>query len=283
MKSKQNQNSRSFIRNLIAKEIELGFLYIDSKARTVFPKESGEIRVKLGNSTKVQNLIYNAKHNRIFGLVSWYRRNNLIGKSQIAISVDDDGIIHLQTLETPIEEPKYTPDEIEEIVDLSGLSSMAKGDIVEDRIKEIILLYGQGSLSVYKPVSDSEGIDLIVVKNGVFQPLFLQVKGRFKLQNDRTFISDVRLKTFNPHHSYFVVGAYFNPNLFEIDDHILFIPSKTVKKLGTVINARGEERYRITTNILKPEKSKWAEYVITKQGLVEAILNKFDEMEKYLK
>ena len=283
MKTIQNQNNQSFIRTLIVKEVELGFLYIDSKARTVFPKDSENVRVKLGNSPKIHNLKYNAKHNRIFGLVSWFRSNNLIAKSQIAISADDDGIIQLQVLEAPIDEPKYTPDEIEEIVDLSGLSSMAKGDIVEDRIKEIILLYGQGSLSVYKPVSDSEGIDLIVVKNGVFQPLFIQVKGRFKLHNDRTFIADVRMKTFNPHHSYFVVGAYFNPISFEINDHILFVPSKVVKKVGTIINARGEERYRITTNILKPSKSKWAEYIISKQGLVEAILDKFDEMEKYLK
>ena len=277
------KNSNQFIRTLIAKEIELGFLYIDSKARTLFPKESGEIRIKLGSSNQTKSLTYNAIHHRIFGLVSWYRRNNLIAKSQIAISVDENGIAHLDTMQSPIEEPKYTPDEIGEIVDLSGLSSMAKGDIVEDRIKEIILLYGQGSLSVYKPVSDSEGIDLIVVKNGVFQPLFIQVKGRFKLHNDRTFIADVRMKTFNPHHSYFVVGAYFNPISFEIDDHILFVPSKVVKKVGTIINARGEERYRITTNILKPSKSKWAEYIISKQGLVEAILDKFDEMEKYLK
>ena len=277
------KNSNQFIRTLIAKEIELGFLYIDSKARTLFPKESGEIRIKLGSSNQTKSLTYNAIHHRIFGLVSWYRRNNLIAKSQIAISVDENGIAHLDTMQSPIEEPKYTPDEIGEIVDLSGLSSMAKGDIVEDRIKEIILLYGQGSLSVYKPVSDSEGIDLIVVKNGVFQPLFIQVKGRFKLHNDRTFIADVRMKTFNPHHSYFVVGAYFNPISFEIDDHILFVPSKVVKKVGTIINARGEERYRITTNILKPSKSKWAEYIISKQGLVEAILDKFDEMERYLK
>jgi len=278
-----NKNTNQFIRTLITKEIELGFLYIDSNARKLFPKDPGEIRAKLGNSNQIESLTYNAKHHRIFGLVSWYRRNNLIAKSQITISVDGDGIIHLQTLDTSIEKPKYTPDEIEEIVDLSGLSSMAKGDIVEDRIKEIILLYGQGSLSVYKPVSDSEGIDLIVVKNGVFQPLFIQVKGRFKLHNDRTFIADVRMKTFNPHHSYFVVGAYFNPISFEIDDHILFVPSKVVKKVGTIINARGEERYRITTNILKPSKSKWAEYIISKQGLVESILDKFDEMEKYLK
>lgn len=283
MKTIQNQNNQSFIRTLIAKEIELGFLYINSKARTLFPKESGEIRIKLGNSNQTESLTYNAKYNRIFGLVSWYRRNNLIAKSQIAISVDDDGIIHLQTLEPPIVKPKYTPDEIEEIVDLSGLSSMAKGDIVEDRIKEIILLYGQGSLSVYKPVSDSEGIDLIVVKNGVFQPLFIQVKGRFKLHNNSNFISDVRMKTFNAHHTYFIVGAYFNSSTFEIDDNLLFIPSEDVIKKGTVINSRGDQRYRITTNILNPKNSKWAKYIISKQELVEAILNKFDEMERYLK
>lgn len=279
----KNQGSQTFIRTLIAKEIELGFLYIDSHARKQLPEKSGEIKVQLGSSKQIRSLTYNVKYHRIFGLVSWYRRSNLTPKSQVTISIENNGIIHLETVQSPIEEPKYTPDEIEEIVDLSGLSSMAKGDIVEDRIKEIILLYGQGSLSVYKPVSDSEGIDLIVVKNGVFQPLFIQVKGRFKLHNDKTFIADVRMKTFNPHHSYFIVGAYFNPISFEIDDHILFAPSKVVKKVGTIINARGEERFRITTNILKPSKSKWAEYIITKQGLVEAILDKFDEMEKYLK
>lgn len=280
---KDKYSSKRFIRTLIGKEIELGFLYIDSRAKKLFPRGSGEIKVQLSNSNQIQSLTYNAKYQRIFGLVTWYRRNNLIPKNQISILVDDNGIIHLEAIQSSIEESNYTQDELEEIVDLSGLSSMAKGDIVEDRIKEIILLYGQGSLSVYKPVSDSEGIDLIVVKKGVFQPLFIQVKGRFKLQNDRTFIADVRMKTFNSHHSYYVVGAYFNPSSFEIDNHILFVPSKIVKKLGTVINARGEERYRITTNILKPSKSKWAKYIRTKQGLVEAILEKFSEMGKYLK
>ena len=120
-----NMISNPYIRTLIAKEIELGFLYIDSRARAIFPKESGEIRIKLGNSKQNRSSTYNAKYNRIFGLVSWYRRNNLTARSQIEISVDIDGIFHLQMLDTPIDEPKYTPEEIEEIVDLSGLSSMA--------------------------------------------------------------------------------------------------------------------------------------------------------------
>ena len=279
---KQNHEAK-YLRTLIAKEIELGFLYIASQARTSFPQDSGEIQVRLDGINKKQGLTFNAQHNRIFGLVSWYRQNAVKPKDQIEISTGEADVFSLKVVSSLDEKPEYTRDEMEEIVDLSGLSSMAKGDIVEDRIKEIILLYGQGSLSVYKPVSDNEGIDLIVVKNGVFQPLFIQVKGRFKLHQGRTFIADVRLKTFNPHHSYFVVGAYFNPATFEIDDHLLFIPSKAVKQKGSLVNARGEERYRVTTNLLNPAKSKWAEYVISKQGLVDAILNKFGEMEKYLK
>ena len=122
-----------------------------------------------------------------------------------------------------------------------------------------------------------------MLKNGVFQPLFLQVKGRFKLYNKTNFIADVRLKTFNSHHTYFVVGAYFNPATFEIDDHLLFLPSEVVKQNGTAINAPSEKRYRIMTNLLRPAKSKWAKYIITIQELVNSILEKFVEMEKYLR
>jgi len=279
----KNNSEKKYSRTLIAKEIELGFLYIDSNARKSFPKESGEISIKLDGVQKAQSLTYNSKHNRVFGLVSWYRQFAVQPKDQVEIMVDQAGKIFLSIANQPATKPDYSDDEIDEIVDLSGLSTMAKGDIVEDRIKEIILLYGQGDLSVYKPVSDNEGIDLIIVKNGIFQPLFLQVKGRFKLHQNKTFIADVRLKTFNPHHSYYVVGAYFNPATFEIDDHVLFVPSEKVKQKGTKINARGEERYRITTNLLNPKKSKWAEYVINKQGLVDAIREKFNEMEKYIK
>ncbi|MBC8193614.1 MAG: hypothetical protein H8E18_14605 [FCB group bacterium] len=279
----KNITVNKFTRTLIAKEIELGFLYIDSSARKSFPQVSGKISIKLHGIDALQSLTYNSKHNRIFGLASWYRQYGVKPKDQIEISINPAGRISLCVMNQPTIKPSYSDDEIDEIVDLSGLSSMAKGDIVEDRIKEIILLYGQGDLSVYKPVSDNEGIDLIIVKNGVFQPLFLQVKGRFKLHRDKTFIADVRLKTFNPHHSYFVVGAYFDPATFEIDDHVLFVPSEEVMRKGIKINARGEERYRITTNMLNPNKSKWADYVISKQGLVDAIREKFVEIEKYIR
>ncbi len=271
-----------FNRTLIAKEVDLGFLYISAEARRAFPKKTQRIMVTFDNSKKYNEFLYNSTNNRITGLTRWYRKHSAAAKSQVRIIIEEDGI-HLRTAVSDSKEPAgYTADELEQIVDLSGLSSMAKGDIVEDRIKEIILLYGQGELSVYKPVSDNEGIDLIVVKNGIFQPLFLQVKGRFKLRGNN-LLCDVRLKTFKPHHSYYVVGAYFNPASLDIHDRILFVPSKIVAQQGGLVNKGKDERRRVVTNILNPQKDKWVPYTMTKQDFVIAILDKFNEMGKYLK
>ena len=170
-----------------------------------------------------------------------------------------------------------------EMVDLSGLSSTHKGDIVEDRIKELLLLFGQGLLSVYKPVSDTEGIDLIVVKNGVFQPVFLQVKARFNLQKNGAFLCDIRMKTFKPHHTYFVIGAYFDPGTLELHDKLLFIPTPIVEKEGTKIRVKDETRCRITTLLSDKTRSKWAPYIVNKSDIANKILDKFEEMGTYLK
>ena len=136
---------------------------------------------------------------------------------------------------------------------------------------------------MYKPVTDSEGIDLIVVKNGVFQPVFLQVKGRFNLQKNGTFICDIRMKTFKPHHSYFIIGAYFNPKTLELHDKVLFVPTEVADKEGTKIETDGETRCRITTLLSDKTHSKWAPYVVDKKDITNKILEKFEEMERYLK
>jgi hypothetical protein len=271
-----------YIRTLIAKEIELGFLYINAETRKHFPKKSGHINIALDRLNKFQEYQYNATYTRIFGLSKWYRKHGFQAKSQIEFLFEEEGIRLRAVDQGTTKTTEYSADELEHIVDLSGLSTMAKGDIVEDRIKEIILLYGQGELSVYKPVSDNEGIDLIVVKNGIFQPLFLQVKGRFKLRGNN-FLCDVRLKTFKPHHSYYVVGAYFNPVSLDIHDRILFAPSTIVAKKGALVNKGKDERRRVVTNILNPQKDKWVKYSMTKQDFVNEIFSKFKEMERYLR
>jgi hypothetical protein len=123
---------------------------------------------------------------------------------------------------------------------------------------------------------------LVVVKNGVFQPLFLQVKGRYSL-NKGSFIADIRLKTFNSHHTYYVVCAFFNTQTLEIDDDILFIPTEKLEVLGNIINARKDKRYRIAARLAEQSKGKWAPYLIKKADLASRLLEKFEEIEKYYK
>ncbi len=269
-------------RQLIAKELDLGFLYIPASISRHFPRKNGTMALYLGEARRPTELTYNAKFRRVFGLTKWYRRMKLSPKDVITIDILDNGEIHLSTARARSSQ-SYSEEEVKEIVDLSGLSSTAKGDIVEDRVKEQILLYGQGLLNVYKPVSDTEGIDLIVLKNGVFQPIFLQVKGRFNLQKSGAFLCDVRMKTFRPHHTFFVVGAYFNPATLALYDNLLFVPTEVVAREGIAINVRGQERRRVTTALSTSSKSKWARYVCPKQDLVNRILDKFAEIERYLR
>jgi len=167
-------------------------------------------------------------------------------------------------------------------LDISGLSSQAKGDIVEDRIKELIVLQGQGLLSVYKPVTDTQGIDLIVTKVGLYQPIFLKVKSRYNVQKRGYFLMDVSKKTFNPHHSYFVLGAYFNPQKIEIDDFLLLVPSEEVAKTNSVKSNQGE-RYRVMNYLNPDSKGKWANYLVKKTDLANKLIEKFEEMGRYIK
>ena len=141
--------------------------------------------------------------------------------------------------------------EAETLLDISGLSSQAKGDIVEERIKELIVLQGQGLLSVYRPVTDTQGVDLVVTKAGMFQPIFCKSKAVLNVAKVGFFLMDINKKTFTPHHSYFVVGAYFNPQKLEIDENVLLVPSLEVAK-GTVVKSKRGENLRIQ-NHLSPD------------------------------
>jgi hypothetical protein len=48
---------------------------------------------------------------------------------------------------------------------VATISAVQKGNIVEARVAELITLYGD-NLACYRPISDDEGIDLIVKEKG---------------------------------------------------------------------------------------------------------------------
>ena len=45
------------------------------------------------------------------------------------------------------------------------ITSKQKGDIAEAKVAELITLYGDEGLSCYRPISDDEGIDLVVKRS----------------------------------------------------------------------------------------------------------------------
>jgi len=267
---------KKFIRKLIDVEIKLGFLHIPAKGIEMMPDKDGKIPVEVDG--KDHELTYNAKHKRVFGLVRWYKAHKTKVGDEVVF--EKSGSKYSLSFKAKVKESPL--EEAETLVDISGLSSQAKGDIVEERIKELIVLQGQGLLSVYRPVTDTQGVDLVVTKAGMYQPIFLQIKGRFNVEKRGYFLMDINKKTFTPHHSYFVVGAYFNAQKMEIDENVLLVPSLEVEK-GTVVKSAKRECIRVQNYLSPDSQGKWSPFLIKKTDLANKLLEKFEEMAKYIR
>jgi hypothetical protein len=95
---------------------------------------------------------------------------------------------------------------------------------------------------------------------------------------------DINIKTFKLHHTYFVIGAFFNPETLEIDEHILLIPTLEIEKREAIkVKSNIGERYRVTTHLNPNSKSKWSDFIIKKSELADKLLEKFEEISQYLK
>ena len=273
-------SSKSFTRQLIPIEVKLGFLYVSAKFAKELP-DTDKLSVKI--NSKKHLLKYNSEHRRIYGLTKFYKEEGLQGGDEVVLAKSKENLFVLHTKKKPKDSPKEKDKLAKKRVDLSGLSSQAKGDIVEDRIKELLVLHGQGLLSVYKPVTDTEGIDLIVVRNGEFHPIFIQVKGRFSLNSNR-FIIDVGKKTFTPHRNFFVVGAFFDSADLEIGDTILLVPSTELEENGVTVGKTGKRpANRVVASLKDGYDGKWTKYCIPKEELANKLFEKFEEMARYLK
>jgi len=266
-------------RKIIAVERRLGFLYVPAVGQEFMPKKTGKFTVQLEGETKAKSLSYNTDHRRVFGLTKWYQNQGVEVGTLLNIEILN-GLMNV-SLDSTNKKEQGQEAETEKLIDLSGLSSMSKGNIVEDRIKELIVLYGQGLLNVYRPVVDNKGIDLIVMREGVFMPIFLQVKSRFNVEKLGSLLIEVGDKTFTAHHSFYILGASFNPTKLELDDKILLIPSRDFEENALVM--KGYSKKRVVVSLKDNSKSRWTEYLLSKAELVNALMEKFEEMSQYLK
>ena len=274
-----------FEKIVIPIEIELGFVRIPSKYKKDFPKENSRIVFDLDGAGQAE-LSYNPKHQRVFGLVGFFKSNKVEPRDILRFEKISDKEFKIKLEKVSQQESAEKPlgkEEAQEIIDMGEISSQAKGNIVESRIKELITLYGQGFLNVYEPSADIEGIDLVVLKRKVFQPLFIQVKSNFKLQGKNLQIA-VKSKALNPHHTLFIVGAYYNPQKMDIDDYIIFAPSKDfIQKANIIYKGTDKEMYVLSTPLRADTHNRFSEFIIRKDNLVPKIFEKFNEIEKYYK
>ncbi|WP_108422843.1 hypothetical protein [Flagellimonas amoyensis] len=266
------KNNITYQRKLIKVESRLGFLYVPSKARSLMPNESGEVNVVIKNTTDSQVKKYNADYNRIFGMTSFYNELSVSVGDVLTVEVTKE-IITISSKEAElVEDSEETDDEY--FIDTSGLSAQSKGNIGEDRVKEIILLYSQGLLNVFKPVIDERGIDLIVLKEKIYNPIYIQVKTRFNVYKRNRMILNINGNTFKAHHSYYIVGLSFNPAKMEMDEEILFLPSKDVTKLASRLT-NGD--YRITISMANGKTSgKYKKYFVSKEEMVNKLIERID-------
>ena len=262
----------TYQRKLIAVEKKLGFLYVPAKARELLPNKNTEINVMLPGEEKSSIKTFNADHNRIFGLTPLYKKYKLKTGDMVSVEISEDLIsINLQQLEK-IEDSEEK--EEENFIDVSGLSSQSKGNIGEDRVKEVILLYSQGLLNVYKPVIDDRGIDLIVLKEKIYNPIYIQVKTRFNVHKRNRLILTINGSTFKPHHSYYIVGLSFNQEKMEMADQILFIPSREIPELASRLS---DGNWRVTVSLTNGKTTgKYKKYFVTKEELVNKLLERID-------
>jgi hypothetical protein len=143
----------------------------------------------------------------------------------------------------------------------SNLSSKQKGDIAEARIAELAILYGKYSLSCYKPISDDEGIDLIVKQKKTLKALYIQVKSRFG-SPEGAYTATVRKENIEKSNKIALVFCFFDSNKGDIWDYIWFIPAPDFLKLANKLE--GGKKLGFVASRNRRESNKWDKYLIDK-------------------
>jgi hypothetical protein len=152
----------------------------------------------------------------------------------------------------------------------SGISPQQKGDLMEARIAELITLYGETSLSCYRPISDDEGIDIIVKEKHVPKIMYLQVKSQFGDNLDKAFTAKVRGKNVIDSYSMALIFCFFDTAKGDLWDYVWFVPAPDFQKKAK--RSRDEKNLYFVAGRKKRESNTWDEYLIDKRKLADAIL-----------
>jgi len=153
---------------------------------------------------------------------------------------------------------------------ISRLSSKQKGDIAEARVAELITLYGDTEVSCFKPISDDEGIDLIVKPKGQFKTLYVQIKSRFGESPSGIFTANVKASGVLDNYSMVLVFCYFDTLDGDISDHLWLVPAPDfVSKANKLMNG---SLLGFVAGRKQNNTNKWDNYLIDKTDLSTKII-----------
>lgn len=156
----------------------------------------------------------------------------------------------------------------------ANISTKQKGDIAEGRIAELVTLYGDTSLSCYKPISDDEGIDLIVKEKGSLKTLHIQIKSRYGTESDSTFVSRIKQRSVTESYNMAFVFCFFDVEKGDLWDYLWFVPAPDLIKHATLLeNAKMGTMYSFVGSRNDSERErKWEDFLIDKRGLANEII-----------
>ena len=167
--------------------------------------------------------------------------------------------------------PKTIVKEAEKVATISqGVSSKQKGYIAEGRIAELITLYGDTTLACYKPISDDEGIDLIVKEKNSLRTMYIQVKSRFGNNLNKTYTANLKESGVVDNYSMAVVFCYFYTEEGDLWGYLWFVPAPDFRKLAT--KSDGGRSLTFVAGRKKKESNKWDDFLIEKKDLANKII-----------
>ena len=160
----------------------------------------------------------------------------------------------------------------DKVFKISDCSTKQKGDIAEARIAELITLYGNKNLACYKPLSDDEGIDLIIKEKNSSKIIFIQVKSRFG-DNPRkgVFVSTVKASSVHKN-NFAIIFCFFDTMKGDIWDYLWLVPGSEFIKNARSLN-KNERLLFVSGTDPKKISNKWIKYLIDKRDLANKIID----------
>lgn len=203
---------------------------------------------KTPKATMSAQLIVDVNKN---GLTSLFKKT---GPSTFAIN-EDVKIITKDELTEEAEKKEYKVSET--------LMSVQKGNIVEARVAELILLYGT-NLSCYRPLSDDEGIDLIVKEKGSLKSIYIQIKSNFSDDFSRPFVATVKERSTVDNYSMAFVFCLFDTAKGDVHDYVWFVPAPDFIRMA---HKDKNDLLGFVSGKQKKDSNKWDAFMIDKRDL----------------